>query len=552
MYEPTGPGLVEWPEPEQVPTQLPPVQPFDPRRFVPPVLAPWVEDIAERAQCPPDFVGVAAMVEAAAPVGRQITIRPKRADEWTVVPNLWGLVVGRPGIMKSPALHDALKPLRRLIAEAQAEFRIKSAELDFMAAKQKALQDKLKRELGKRLEANDATDDLRAAFLESPAYTAPTERRYLVNDTTVEKLGELLNQNPNGLLLFRDELLGFLGTMDRQGHENDRAFYCEAWDGNASYTYDRIARGTLHIERCCLSVLGGIQPGPLRGYLAEVFSGGRDDGLVQRFQLLVYPDMPGEWRNVDRCPEARGLEAATDIYKRLAQLTPEIVGATSVTVGDPPYLRFAPGAQEAFDAWRAKLERTLRADDEHPVITSHLSKYRSLMPSLALLLHVVECLGRGRRGPVTLEAAEQAIAWCAYLETHARRVYHPVTARLRTTTALLAGKIKTGRLTTPFTAREIHRAEWSGLTDLEGIQGALEYLGELHWVRAEDVPPSPTGGRRTVRYHINPNIVRESPTKPTQPGPQRVSAVLSVGGLGISPRIPSDGSLTDASDEAAL
>jgi putative DNA primase/helicase len=38
-----------------------------------------------------------------------------------------------------------------------------------------------------------------SARRESP----PVEQRYLVNDTTVEKLGELLNQNPNGLLLFR-------------------------------------------------------------------------------------------------------------------------------------------------------------------------------------------------------------------------------------------------------------------------------------------------------------------------------------------------------------
>jgi len=41
----------------------------------------------------------------------------------------------------------------------------------------------------------------------------------------VEKLAELLNHHPNGLLLFRDELSGWLHTMDRPGHENDRAFY---------------------------------------------------------------------------------------------------------------------------------------------------------------------------------------------------------------------------------------------------------------------------------------------------------------------------------------
>jgi hypothetical protein len=119
------------------------------------------------------------------------------------------------------------------------------------------------------------------------------EQRYIVNDTTVEKLGELLNHHPNGLLLFRDELSGFLHTLDRAGHENDRAFYCEAWHGTDAYTYDRITRGTLHIRAACLSVLGGLQPGPLERYLREVFGGGGDDGLIQRFQLAVWPDVPG-------------------------------------------------------------------------------------------------------------------------------------------------------------------------------------------------------------------------------------------------------------------
>jgi hypothetical protein len=33
-------------------------------------------------------------------------------------------------------------------------------------------------------------------------------RRYKTNDSTVEKLGELLRENPVGLLILRDELVG--------------------------------------------------------------------------------------------------------------------------------------------------------------------------------------------------------------------------------------------------------------------------------------------------------------------------------------------------------
>ncbi len=61
------PQCAPWPEPRPVPQGRPPVPPFS--------LA-WVADIADRIQCPPDFIAVGAMVAAAAVIGRQIAIRP--------------------------------------------------------------------------------------------------------------------------------------------------------------------------------------------------------------------------------------------------------------------------------------------------------------------------------------------------------------------------------------------------------------------------------------------------------------------------------------------
>jgi len=78
----------------------------------------------------------------------------------------------------------------------------------------RAREQTLTRRLREAVAQDDPTDDLRYAF-EVPEVPPPRERRYVVNDTTVEKLGELLNQNPNGLLLFRDELSGFLRLMAR-------------------------------------------------------------------------------------------------------------------------------------------------------------------------------------------------------------------------------------------------------------------------------------------------------------------------------------------------
>src|SRR5260370_12626204 len=88
------------------------------------------------------------------------------------------------------------------------------------------------------------------------------------------------------------ELSAFLYTMKRPGHENDRAFYCEAWNGTGAYTYDRIGRGTLHIRAACLSVLGGIQPGPLERYLREVFAGAAMTGCSSASNWRVAPPPP--------------------------------------------------------------------------------------------------------------------------------------------------------------------------------------------------------------------------------------------------------------------
>ena len=499
-----------WPQPNPVPSDLAPVPPFDIPRMMPAALAPWIADIADRAQCPPDFLGIATLVAIGAVVGRTLAIRPKRHDDWTVVPNLWGIAIGRPGVMKTPALEEALRPLHRLVLDARKDHEQRLAAHAFTLAEAQARLEVAKKALKEAVSKGLPTEALRDAFT-APLPPAPTERRYLVNDATVEKLGELLNQNPNGLFLFRDELVGWMRTLDREGHENDRAFYCEAWTGTASYTYDRIGRGTLVIAAACVSILGGMTPGPLHAYLREVFAhGATDDGTIQRFQLIAYPDVATEWRNVDRWPDTAAKRCAFEVFTALAALDlGQLQAHRPEKPGDGlPFLHFTPEAQDRFDAWRAELEHRLRTADDHPVVISHLAKYRSLMPSLALLFHLVDCVDRDGGGPVSLAAAERAIVWCGYLEAHARRVYESVTASRRLAAAALARKLQAGKLQNPFRARDVLQAEWSGLTDAEEVHAGLALLEELHWIRATDVPPSGKGGRPTVEYEINPTVSR--------------------------------------------
>ena len=322
-----------------------------------------------------------------------------------------------------------------------------------------------------------------------------------MNDTTVEKLGVILAENPNGVLLFLDELISLLRTMDREGHEGDRGFYLTAWTGDSRFTYDRIGRGTLDVESAIVSIVGSIQPGVIADYLrGAVQGGGGDDGLMQRFQMAVWPDAPATWRNIDRYPNAETKSIAHAALHRLVDLTPFMVEAEQDHYDRDmvPFLRFDPAAQRVFDHWRADLEARLRSGAEHPAIESHLAKYRSLIPSLALILHLLD----GGIGPVAAIAAEKAIGWGRYLESHARRLYSSVTEAPAVAARSLADRIQCGDVPTVFAARDVYRNHWAGL-DRDRTQSAIDVLLSLRWLDERD---EATGGRNRTRYAINPKI----------------------------------------------
>ena len=408
-----------WPEPKPLPDLLPPVAPFD-SATLPDAVRSFVEDVAERMQCPLDFPAVAMMIVLAGVLGRKIGVRPKRRDDWTVIANLWGIVVGRPGIMKTPAITEPLKFLKRLEIEAKRRYEQENADFLAGAMVAKASKQVAEQAIKKALQKDGADPHEIARTVLEQEQEQPVRRRYLVNDSTVEKLGEILNENPNGVTLCRDELYAFLRSLDKEGHEAARGFYLEAWNGNGRYSYDRIMRGTIDIDAACVSMIGTIQPSRLAEYVIGAVKGGSgDDGLIQRNQLTVWPECPSSCRNVDRWPDTQAKAQAYAVVCRLDELVAADVEAVRPDDDDTPYLRFDPDAQAMFSQWHEQLENRLRGNELVPAVESHLAKYRSLIPSLALLIHLAD----DGSAEIPAAALDKAIQWGVYLESHAHRVY---------------------------------------------------------------------------------------------------------------------------------
>jgi hypothetical protein len=216
---------------------------------------------------------------------------------------------------------------------------------------------------------------------------------------------------------------------------------------------------------------------------------------------MVWPDPPRDWRRVDRPPSQGALATAERVFHTLAALSAD----------DPVLMHFAPDAQELFFAWWAELEKKIRTGvGLPPVLIAHLAKYRSLMPGLAGLFQLADCVATGsilEEGRIiTLDHVRRAAAWCDFLESHAHRVYScAITPELRACHEL-ARHLVAGDLSSQFTTRSVYLKGWAGLDNPDRVRAALELLEEAAWVCQVPAERSTKGGRPSEIWMANPKV----------------------------------------------
>jgi putative DNA primase/helicase len=219
---------------------------------------------------------------------------------------------------------------------------------------------------------------------------------------------------------------------------------------------------------------------------------------------------------IDRPPDKAALLQAELIFKSLTAIDP----------GSPLLFKFEDDAQELFATWLEDLELRLRSDELQPTIKSHLSKYRSLFPSLALLFQLADLAskptkltkpaiaGRSvssvsflpRPHTVNLENTTRALYSCVYFESHARRVCALCETAELHSAYKLAFRIQHGPLAGSFYARDVQRHGWSGLKTARDVERACQELERAGWIKKEATKPGKEGGRPSIQFWINPRV----------------------------------------------
>jgi hypothetical protein len=469
-----------------------PFQPFPVEALPEPVRA-FVLSVAGATGTDPAYAALASLVVIAGCIGNRVVAVVKPG--WSEPAVSWGMLVGRSGAVKSPVLRLVTRALTELAkanngqyADMMAEYRRETERYAVRLAAWKAAQ--------RGVPTTDPPEEP----------VAPSCPRLLVEDSTFEQLGVLLEKNPLGLLLVCDELAAWVGAFDRYaagGKGSDRARWLSVYDA-ASITVDRkTGQRHLYVERAAVSVLGTTQPGTLgRTFGTEE----RDAGLLARVFVVYPPENPVRWTDAGLDTDVE--ETWRKTLEGLIGLQPDDNGGGSVT---PRALPLSSEAKAIFVAWHDRHASEL-AEIGSDDLEAYFAKLKGGCIRLALTQECVTAVtSRERPATISADAMRRAITLIEWFKYEGRRVY----AILREDD----GERKRRRL-----VEWISR--WGGAVSvrdlthgLNGFRGnpaaaraALDALVHDDLGRWEYPAPGRKGGRPAARFVLTPAKASVPPT----------------------------------------
>ncbi len=450
--------------------------------------ADWLQTAADAKGAPVDYTALALLSVASAVIGNSRWVAPW--DDWKEPPVLWAMLVGDPSAGKSPALDAVMDPVKEIERDLSEAYKAERKDWDAQAEIAALALAQWKADAKKAIaEGEEAPPKPGAAKADAP----PVRERISISDATTEKVAELLAASWRGLLLSRDELSGWLGSMDRYNGGGDRPFWLEAFGGR-SYTVDRKnSPEPIIVDHLSIAVLGGTQPDKLASLLVKT----DDDGLLARF-LTVFPDPVPLSRPSARIDTGKWRSA----LERLKSLPP----ATDESGNPRPfYLAFSDAAADALQDFRGQC-RDWEAG-ANGLLKGHIGKLPGLAVRVSCVLaHLDWAANSGAMSPVRIETGHIGRA-ChlvgEHLRRHAFRAYGAAEVPQEIRNARKLTEIIRQDMPRHITVREIQRRELGGLQTAKQVETALGVLEEADWLRHER---QETGGRPRTLYVANPKL----------------------------------------------
>ncbi len=388
-----------WPDPVPL-GEIPEVLPF-PIDVLPHPMRRLTEEVAWALNCPTDFVAVPLLALAGGALANSRHLAVTRTH--IQAPCMYVSYVGRPGTSKSAPLKLLRGPFDTI---------------------QKRWIDQWRRQV-KALEEVDTVNTGSRGL-------RPTLRRCIISDVTTESLGLLLEENPRGVVMVRNELSALVAGLNQYkgGNGHDRQVYLNLWDGD-TLTIDRKSDrsrqgGPLYVTNPFTAIVGSIQPDVLGRLRGESVRGVAppDDGFLDRFVFsypLELPAVGEQWREVSE----EALDAWREMIEKLLGL--EMVAEEGRS--RPFLIRLSSCGRQEWQRFTEAHADETNAADFPPHLFGPWSKLKGYAARLALIIHFLRwAAGDVKTETVDGESMIRAARLVAYFKSHARKVYNAMDA----------------------------------------------------------------------------------------------------------------------------
>ena len=331
-----------------------------------------------------EYLAPAMLSAVSSALGGTYYVRVK--GQWITNAALYIIMVGRPGLGKTPPLEAAYRPIRK---HDYALFKAYESELEAWKAAG---------ESGRK----------------------PVLRRTVVSDFTPESLLLTHNSNPRSVVILVDEIMGMFNSANRYTNGQLIEQLLTAWSGGALDVTRVGSTVPVHIEQPCINIVGTTQTKRVHELLSKGFE---ENGLLDRI-LFVLPksrEVP-KWTDWDDGGEDRASMAAA----RWEQILGKVL-ALDYDTGEeerrPHVLSMDKEAKEYFFSWwNRKVERINRIEDDAQVESREM-KHPAQVARLALLMQVLRYASdESHLQFVDLASVKAAIQLNSYFEDSYRRI----------------------------------------------------------------------------------------------------------------------------------
>ncbi|HEX3915543.1 MAG TPA: DUF3987 domain-containing protein [Steroidobacteraceae bacterium] len=339
---------------------------------VPPALGDYAATWAAAAGADTSLTILAAICAAAAVIDDRIRLEVDRRREWFESARIWAFGVAPPGSAKTPAEKSMLAPIFELHREEHEAWAKSCQGLDEEADR-------------------------------------PPQPRLFVSDTTIEKLADVLVENPGGMFVWNDELGSIIGSHDQYksgGGGRDRYEWMRLFDGGP-HQVERVKRGSFFIPNWGASILSATTPHGLAKFSKKL----DEDGLLQRFIVASVGQRTAPIDTIDPKEDR-------DRYHALLRRLRTYSSQGNITV------MFSPEAAEVFRSFELEAIETMQAAYSLlPSLGGHLAKHPAIVARLTLIFHAVQCPAHPASEKISKEAVELAMKFARKARRHALSVY---------------------------------------------------------------------------------------------------------------------------------